>query len=422
LQKVNNPVTNWVVLSKKILISVYSTIAKTATSIAENSSNLADKSQGLDLGNRFIPLGEEKVSGSIYPTGFVGACFRWGQKKEKPDVVLPRTAPNGDAFDFHLTNHELEVLLRKHSNLMWNGELFSLGRNKEINLLDYAELKFLGLSSIQRCRISSKLKNREGLKGIGSKARRMVESAAKYLQDKCQRRNLAFLTCTIPNMQTKHLELVAANFNQVVRVFFEELKRLYERRGEEFEYVGVVELQEERWKKYRHPGLHIHAVFAGRSSIKKPWVVNKKEYSLLWERAIRRVVPQIPLSTGFGASTRIEVVRKSASGYLAKYLSKGVQIVSEMLNEGFSNCIPHRWWSISKSLKKKVEETIIRGQSPEIAQVYQWIRFGSSEYYYKYGYVREDREDENSRVLGFWCQLNSKGMSAISAMKLMSAT
>ncbi len=401
---------------------MYSTIAKTATTVVKNLDNLAVGSKDRDSQETLSYWSGQEISGSIYPTGFVGACFRLGMERDKPDIILPRTAPNGEAFDFHLTNYQLEVLLRKNPDIGWNGELFYLQNKKEVSLVDYAKLKLLGLSSIQRYNIKNKNKSREGLKGIGSKARRMVESSAKHLQDKHQRRNLAFLTCTIPNMQEKYLALVAKQWNNIQTAFFQELKRLYERRGESFEYVSVVEVQEERWRKYRHPGSHIHAVFAGRSSIKSPWVVNKKEYAGLWEMAVRRVVPEIPKSVSFGASTRIEVVRKSASGYLAKYLSKGVGIVAEMIEAGFKDCVPHRWWSISKSLKAAVELTIIRGKSAEIEKVYYWIKHGMNDFFFKYGYIREDRDDLSSKVFGFWCQLKEAGMKEINRMKLMSAS
>lgn len=61
----------------------------------------------------------------------------------------------------------------------------------------------------------------------------------------------------------------------------------------------------------------------------------------------------------FLASVDAQIVKKSASAYLGKYLSKGCKVVSSMQEAGYTD-FPGQWWSASMQCKKMLKDSIVR--------------------------------------------------------------
>jgi len=188
-------------------------------------------------------------------------------------------------------------------------------------------------------------------------AKRMVRSAIALLQERHGKRNLAFLTVTIPELASAdELRQVCGGWGELARRLMEEVGRELTRHGLNPEYCYVNEIQEERWKRDQVPAPHIHAVFQGRITGQKDWAISKEKFREIWERILGNFLGR---SMSLPAATRVEVIKKCAKRYMTKYMSKGGKVADEIIAAGYIEFLPGSWHGISNSLRRKVKEGIL---------------------------------------------------------------
>lgn len=232
----------------------------------------------------------------------------------------------------------------------------------------YVERKFFtGTDDLNRFintpESSQELRN-YGSKGITAYGKKCVSNIAYLLQEQFSRSRLGFGTATLPSLTREGLESCLSNFGEIVRRFFQEIRRVFTKRGVKFLYVGVVEIQPRRFAKTGCPYPHLHWIYVAKSGKFSPWHISANLLRTLWRRVVVSIL-SVEAFKGeasqkdFRASIDTSTVRKSASGYLAKYMSKGSSTVESMQEAGFES-FPKQWWTASVEAKKMFRDSLIK--------------------------------------------------------------
>ncbi len=193
-----------------------------------------------------------------------------------------------------------------------------------------------------------------------SYGRRIVRNGAWWLQQQFGRNQLSFLTATLPN---EALELMAIAENgaglwaEIIRQYEQWLKRRLRNLGLCDYIVGVTEVQEKRWINSQKVGLHLHWVFQGRLGNKTPWLIRKEEFADAWNRIVSNVVD---VEVESRSATRVERVKKSVENYLSKYMSKGGEVIGQIIEAGKRGLLPSSWWNVSNDLRRLIKSMIVK--------------------------------------------------------------
>lgn len=201
-------------------------------------------------------------------------------------------------------------------------------------------------SAIESCRI------RKGLKGITPYGARMVRNAAHVLENTYGKARCGFATVTVPNLPLHQMAVVHENWCDIVERYRLNVRRILQDKGLSGEIVSASEIQVERYKETGLPVLHLHAVFCNYDSFGRR-VVTPELHDDAWYRALS---PAIDIDREeLSAACNIQRVKKSASSYLGKYLTKGVQNIQGVIDDGFEWWLPKHWWNCSRALLHRVK-------------------------------------------------------------------
>ncbi len=209
------------------------------------------------------------------------------------------------------------------------------------------------VSASKSSQTSETPKKRYGLKGISPAGRTKVRESA-YLLHRLHPRRLGFYTLTCPYTTPSQIYEFNRNISEILRQYFQMLKRA-EAGIESFQYVSVLEVQEQR---YLHSGdfvLHIHYISPCFRPGSRVWKHTANELRTLWARACRNVVGGEPDTS---ASVDCQLVKKNAAAYLSKYMSKGGKLQSEVASVSPSQ-LPRQWWSISAMTRRLLHVSTI---------------------------------------------------------------
>jgi hypothetical protein len=198
---------------------------------------------------------------------------------------------------------------------------------------------------------------RQGQKGISGHGKRMVRSGCAVLEREFGRENLSFGTATLPSLSPEDCQLVTIAWPELARQFMQELKRLLVRRGLSPQVVYVTEIQSKRWKFRQELAPHLHWICQGRRDRRESWRILPGEIRAIWKRLIEGVA--LGYEVDCSAATRIERIRKSAAGYLSKYMSKGGEILEEIKESGLGTILPTSWWGMSRELRARVKDEMV---------------------------------------------------------------
>lgn len=200
--------------------------------------------------------------------------------------------------------------------------------------------------------------------GITRYGTRVVESAASLFERFFRRTDLTFGTATLPNLSPEEMCMVAQDWSDLTRRFFEELKREALRNGVvDWELIFVTEIQIQRWYRTGEVALHLHWLCPGRPHRRAPWSLTPKRVAEIWARLLSRVIGR---SVTCPAAIRLEVPRGSLKQELGKYLSKGCAVIREVVAAGKGDQLPSAWWGGASSTKRSVHANKYR-TSPNVA-------------------------------------------------------
>lgn len=217
---------------------------------------------------------------------------------------------------------------------------------------------------IESPKSSRKSRKPYGENGITNYGKKVVRNGALLLEQKYGRSRLGFVTCTLPGMDESQCKEIIAKWSEVTRRFYQKVKRQLEKVSKPFIYCGVTEIQENRFKKYNTPAPHLHFVYLCRDSSRTKYWLFICQLHRAWNEAIGECVNSLGVSTsqrvlGKLGSVHAKLVRKSASAYLGKYMSKGCNVVKAMQEKGY-NEFPKQWWTACMQTKKMFKDSIIK--------------------------------------------------------------
>lgn len=237
---------------------------------------------------------------------------------------------------------------------------------------------------------------------------RNIRNAAYLLEWEYGKDNLSFLTLTIPDLDDEDMVNVCKNWDKLVHKFLKWLRTKIEAQGFPFKYVYCTEIQLKRLQKYGKYAPHLHLLFRGKYGKKSPWAITPSMARKEWVRCLQSVCRG---SFKQSALENLQRVRKSAGGYLSKYLSKTSNCLpSESEDAPIQRLLTH-WGGMSRNLSQQISTgtTIVRGDGAtrDIATILVrgfplLLRRGVLRYW-KQGYIQlfyngDDRDTRYLRV------------------------
>lgn len=207
----------------------------------------------------------------------------------------------------------------------------------------------LGLSAVPNYHRPSR--KRYGLKGISRDGKNRVLEGATLLHERYRGR-LGFYTLTCPYKDSSLIYEFNRNIGEIVRRWFQELRRFYAKVGVTFSYVAVLEIQPKRYQRTGIPVLHLHYVAPCYMPRSTEWVLNATAIRYLWMRTLASV---LGVEADTSPAVDAQVVQTTAAGYLAKYLSKGYEAV-EWVAANAPSQVPKQWWSMSQNVRKAIRK------------------------------------------------------------------
>lgn len=215
----------------------------------------------------------------------------------------------------------------------------------------------MGLSVVTKLRKPSTKgfqapRRKRGIQGMTSKARRLVRSKAKIMDDLYGRKRLVFLTATLPPLPDDERLKVCQSWSNLVRRFREEICRELGRHGLHSEFLQVTEIQMGRYWETGHVYPHIHALFCNKQIDTYQWILTPKKVDEIWSRLLEKILGRkVDCST----ACEIDRVKKGVSKEMAKYLSKGGGDIPAIVEAGKQAFLPKSYTSSSQNLGRMVQ-------------------------------------------------------------------
>lgn len=286
-----------------------------------------------------------QFKGKIYPDGTLSVGYCPAKKKLHDEIVYDRE------YESQLDRYDYTI--NKYGRTEYHTETFF---SKSVNPSRFTKGSQLSQEKTE--------KKRYGSKGISKKGKLAVRNIAVLLERKYGIKRLGFGTCTLPGFCPEQLKIISRYWSQITRRFYQSLKRKLKKANAPMHYVGVSEVQPSRWLKRKEIGLHLHFAYVAIPRKSGRFYVSAAEFREMWSKAvtnvIRKYAPTIAsMQLNFGGSVHLEVVKKSVSGYLGKYISKGVNFCKELIKEGLADCLPGQWWTASRESKNELKNAIV---------------------------------------------------------------
>lgn len=204
-----------------------------------------------------------------------------------------------------------------------------------------------------------------GRHGITRFGARRVRCAAHILEKALPKMCTVFATVTVPSLPVEHLAVLHENWNKVVETYRRKLTRWLKNDGLSGESVTVSEVQSKRYERTGLPVLHLHTVFGGRKPSGRP-SLTVEAHDQMWAETLSVVIGE-PV-TQVGSACNLQWIRKSAEGYIGKYMTKGTKAVSHLCDSGFGGWIPKQWWSISRGLSLRIDN-----ETRDVSELAEWL-------------------------------------------------
>jgi hypothetical protein len=275
---------------------------------------------------------------------------------------------------------------------LWpNGE-FTIGYSpggcfeQELSVSEYLDrvLSPLGLSHPSNSHSDLlEEKAKRGQKGLTSHGKRVLRNSVWRLQRLYGKKSLAFCTLTLPGCEFETAWDINSDWSRIVRVFFQKLGRHMEAAGLPKHYVSVTEIQPERSAGVEFPVLHLHFVIVTRYKHERSFRMAPGELRWIWASVVG---PYFPDQEFWGAVENMQVIKRDAAAYMAKYFSKA-QPPSIPVNDPERGWhFPTAWYNVSLSLRQWVQSNI-RKDSRMLELIESAIRAGGGEdcFYYCHG-------------------------------------
>jgi hypothetical protein len=211
---------------------------------------------------------------------------------------------------------------------------------------------------------SRKKEVKYGAKGITRYGRRFVRNTSLLHERFSGKSRLGFVTCTLPGVSEVVLRTLIEQWSEITRRFYQKMSRQLAKLDVKFQYVGVTEIQEKRFKTSGLPCPHLHFVYISRADSRSRYYLFVCQIHRAWNQALVEGLRKsrdsaLALGDGIWGSVHAQRVRKSASAYLGKYISKGCKVLKDMQDAGWED-FPKQWWSADVLSKKMFKNSLIK--------------------------------------------------------------
>lgn len=265
--------------------------------------------------------------GKVYSDGSYGYC-----RAKKTD----RMGTEDFRHKYLSTQRELEGLYTKEEY-----QAATLAR------LAWKERSDLGSSKVTNSHKQPQTRAKRGSKGLTSHGRKRVFGGVSFIEWRVGKHNCSFLTLTLPPFPPELNPTIASVWSELIRQITQYIRRRLTNASLLNWIAGAHEIQEQRFRRDGTLALHFHCVFQGRRH-GRDWEITPEEIRGAWRSIVSNQLPMLS-DSDWRACERLEMVRRTASGYLAKYLSKGLRDMGDV-ESASRQCLPSSWYSISRAL------------------------------------------------------------------------
>ncbi len=218
-----------------------------------------------------------------------------------------------------------------------------------------------------------------GERGLTAYGKKMIRRATAIMERKYGKRRLGFLTFSLPEWNNSTMRFLSRYFREMLRKLEQEIRRELQRVGAPPDMVYCVEIQMKRFRRGGGIVPHVHMVVLSRSARaaqaeKKDWYISLDGYKAIWNRIVQDAYTKA-VEGGFAAEESRpnyqaravpQTIKKSATGYMSKYMSKGGGDLEDLLAYRYKHMsednpweLPRRWYGISKELRAKAAAAVI---------------------------------------------------------------
>lgn len=207
---------------------------------------------------------------------------------------------------------------------------------------------------------NSHKRSARGLNGMTGYGQQMVKAAGHLMQEYWPNHRKTLGTITLPPMTKEARAEVVAAWPELTRQLLQHLDRVLQRQGLPRVVVSVSEIQPKRLIESGQGCLHWHLLWLNVPAKSGHWSVCPNDVRSWVSAALERLVPSY---TGGHVNVNTKPVEGVVAAYMAKYMSKGKQMVSEAIQDwGEGNC-PRQWWNMTKSARDMVKAATHKGEA-----------------------------------------------------------
>jgi hypothetical protein len=199
---------------------------------------------------------------------------------------------------------------------------------------------------------------RRGTKGMSSLGQQMIKAAGHLMQEKWPRHRKTLGTITLPPMSAAARREVVEMWPLLTRELLTWLSRRLRRQGLPQAILSVTEIQPKRLARSGEGSLHWHLLWLNVPAKSGHWSVCPTDLSAWLDGLLRRHCPSYDGGYVNVDTKRVEGV---VAAYMAKYMSKGRQMVAEAMEDwGYGLC-PRTWWNMTKPARDMVKAATHKG-------------------------------------------------------------
>jgi hypothetical protein len=199
---------------------------------------------------------------------------------------------------------------------------------------------------------------RRGANGITGFGQQMIKACGFLMEEKWPRHRKTLGTITLPEMPPEARAEVVARWPDLTRELLQWVNRRLKKQGLPPIACSVTEIQPKRLQRLGEGYLHWHLLWLNLPGKGGCWAVSPNDLRAWLSKLLLR---KIPSYQGGHINVNVKRVEGRVAAYLAKYMSKGKQAVTEAMEDwGPDNC-PRTWWNMTKAAREMVNAATLRG-------------------------------------------------------------
>jgi hypothetical protein len=201
---------------------------------------------------------------------------------------------------------------------------------------------------------------RRGAKGITGHGQQMVKAAGHLMQEYWPHHRKTLGTITLPSMSQETRREVVEAWPEITRQLLQWQTRRLKRLGVPEAIVSVCEIQPKRFAESGEAVLHLHQLW-----LNVPAKCGRYSFSpnLIRSYVSRLLMRLCPSYTWGFINVDVKPVEGVVAAYLAKYMSKGKQMLAEAMEDWGEGNHPRTWWNMNKPTRDMVKAATYRGEA-----------------------------------------------------------